>query len=152
LVHRLQTTTVLATGLGLNLIGATGLALSVVFGWPLPLLLGSLFVMVSAVGLVFPTATALALADFPDRAGAASSLLGLLQFLAGALAAPLVGIAGGGTAVPLGVVALAASASGMAIFATMVVPVLRRRSVPSVPARSAGERPGTDPPPVPETG
>jgi DHA1 family bicyclomycin/chloramphenicol resistance-like MFS transporter len=152
LVHRLQTTTVLAIGLGLNLTGAIGVALSVIFGWPLPLLLGSLFVMVSAVGFIFPTATGLALADYPDRAGAASSLLGLLQFLAGALAAPLVGIGGEGTAVPLGLVALTASGSGMAVFLALVVPALHRRAAVSGRTRSVGERSETEPPPVPETG
>ena len=91
-------------------------------------LLGSLFVMVSAVGLVFPTATALAMADYPDRAGAASSLLGLGQFSAGAIAAPLVGIAGQATAVPLGVVALTASSSAALVFLLVVVPVLRARA------------------------
>jgi DHA1 family bicyclomycin/chloramphenicol resistance-like MFS transporter len=88
--------------------------------------------MVSALGLVFPTATALAMADYPDRAGAASSLLGLGQFVFGAVVAPLVGIAGEGTAVPLGVVALTASACASLVFVALVLPsvrVARRRDV-----------------------
>jgi DHA1 family bicyclomycin/chloramphenicol resistance-like MFS transporter len=128
LVHRLSTATVLSIGLGLNLLGATGLAVSVIAGAGLPVLLVSLFVMVSAVGLVFPTATALAMTDYPERAGAASSLLGLCQFSAGAVAAPLVGIAGQSSAVPLGVVALSASALGALVFVLVVVPVLRART------------------------
>jgi MFS transporter, DHA1 family, multidrug resistance protein len=84
-------------------------------------------VMVSALGLVFPTSTTLALADYPDQAGTASSLLGLGQFLAGAVAAPLVGVAGTQSAVPLGIVALSASLGATAVFSTLVVPVLRRR-------------------------
>ncbi len=40
-------------------------------------------------------------------AGTASALLGLIQFLVGALAAPLVGVAGPETAVPMGVVMVA---------------------------------------------
>jgi len=127
LVRRVQTVTVLTFGLGLNLLGALGLAITVFLGLGLPMLLGSLFVMVSAVGFIFPTATALAMADYPDRAGAASSLLGLGQFSAGAIAAPLVGIAGQATAVPLGVVALTASACGALVFALVVVPELRAR-------------------------
>ena len=99
----------LALGLLVNLVGATGLAVTVLSGLGLPFLLGSLFVMVSALGLVFPTSTALALADYPDRAGAASSLLGLGQYVLGAVVAPLVGLAGQGTAVPLGLVAVSCS-------------------------------------------
>jgi MFS transporter, DHA1 family, multidrug resistance protein len=127
LVRRMPTATVLSIGIGLNLTGASGLAITVVFGLGLPMLLGSLFVMVSAVGFIFPTATAMAMADYPDRAGAASSLLGLGQFLAGAVAAPLVGIAGQGSAVPLGIVALTASGCGACVFVLVVVPVLRAR-------------------------
>ena len=41
-----------------------------------------------------PNATALALADHPRVAGSASALLGVLQFIVGAAAAPLVGVAG----------------------------------------------------------
>jgi hypothetical protein len=44
------------------------------------------------------------------RGGSASALLGLCQFVFGAAAAPLVGIAGTGTAVPMAVV-IAASAA-----------------------------------------
>jgi DHA1 family bicyclomycin/chloramphenicol resistance-like MFS transporter len=84
--------------------------------------------MVSAVGFIFPTATTLAMEDYPDRAGAASSLLGLGQFSAGAIAAPLVGIAGQATAVPLAVVTLTASACGAIVFGLVVVPVLRART------------------------
>ena len=118
---------VLALGLGLNLVGALALAVTVLTALGLPFLVGSLLVMVSAVGLVFPTSTALALADYPEQAGTASSLLGLGQYVAGALAAPLVGIAGTGTAVPLGVVCLSASTGASLVFATLVVPVVLAR-------------------------
>ncbi len=66
--------------------------------------LAPMFVIVSSLAFVLPNATALALADHPAVAGTASALLGLIQFLVGAIAAPLVGVAGPGTAVPMGVV------------------------------------------------
>jgi MFS transporter, DHA1 family, multidrug resistance protein len=118
---------VLALGLGLNLLGAVGVAVATLSGLGLPWLIGSLFVMVSAVGMVFPTATTLALSDYPHQAGSASSLLGLGQYVVGAVAAPLVGVAGEETAVPLGLVTLTASLAAMVVFTTMVVPALRRR-------------------------
>jgi len=129
LARRWSATRVLAPGLLLNLLGALALAAAVLTGLGLPFLVASLLVMVSAVGLIFPTSTALSLADYPHQAGTASSLLGLCQYIAGAAAAPLVGIAGAQTAVPLGVVALSASAGASLVFAILVVPagLARRR-------------------------
>jgi MFS transporter, DHA1 family, multidrug resistance protein len=63
-----------------------------------------MFVIVSGLAFVLPNATALALADHPAVAGTASALLGVIQFMVGAIAAPLVGVAGPDTAVPMGVV------------------------------------------------
>ena len=126
LAHRWSPHRVLALGLLMNLLGAVGLAVTVLVGLGLPYLLGSLFVMVSALGLVFPTSTALALADHPERAGAASSLLGLGQYLMGAIVAPLVGLGGEDTAVPLGIVAVSCSAAASVIFFGVAIPALRR--------------------------
>lgn len=116
---------VLAVGLGLNLLGATGLAVSTLAGLSLPFVIGSLFVMVSAVGLVLPTSSALAMADYPDLAGSASALLGLGQFVLGAVVAPLVGIAGQDTAVPLGLVAVSCSLGATLVFTLVARPQLR---------------------------
>ena len=63
-----------------------------------------LFVVVSSFAFALPNATALALADHPGVAGAASALLGVIQFVSGAAIAPLVGVAGTDTAVPMAVV------------------------------------------------
>ena len=102
-----------------QLTGAAGLLASVLSGAGLAALLVSLFAVVSSIGLVLPNATALALADHPRTAGSASALLGLAQFLFGAIAAPLVGIGGTGTAVPMAVViAVAAAAAGVAAYST----------------------------------
>lgn len=152
LVHKTATVNVLAIGIGLNLLGALGLLTAVLSGLALPFVLASLLVMVCAVGFIFPTATALAMADHPERAGAASSLFGLGQFSAGAVAAPLVGIAGAGTAVPLGVVAATASGTGALIFVIVVLPELRRRSRNAARRGPAGTDQRADPPGVPRAG
>lgn len=120
-------TRVLALGLAINLTGATALLITVISGLPLAALIGSLVVMVCAVGVIFPTANALAMADYPDLAGTASSLQGLSQFAFGAIAAPLVGIAGDHTAVPLGIVTTSVSVCAMASFVSLVLPVVRAR-------------------------
>lgn len=118
---------VLGLGLSLNLLGALGVLVSVLAGLGLVPLLVALWVMVSPVGLVFPTATTLALADYPHQAGRASSLLGLGQYIAGALVAPLVGLGGEDTAVPLGLVVVAVSLLASVLFWSLVVRTLRSR-------------------------
>jgi DHA1 family bicyclomycin/chloramphenicol resistance-like MFS transporter len=70
-------------------------------------LLVPMFAIVSSLAFVLPNATALALADHAGVAGTASALLGVIQFLVGAVAAPFVGVAGPDTAVPMGVVMVA---------------------------------------------
>jgi MFS transporter, DHA1 family, multidrug resistance protein len=120
-------TRVLALGLTINLTGATALLVTVITGLPLGALIGALVIMVCAVGLIFPTANALAMADYPDLAGTASSLQGLSQFMFGAVAAPLVGIAGEHTALPLGIVTTTVSLCAMASFVGLVFPVVRVR-------------------------
>lgn len=117
---------VLALGLALNLVGAMGVAVSTLAGLGLPFLAAALFVLVAPVGMVFPTTMSLAMSGYPHRAGGASSLLGLGQYVFGAIAAPLVGIAGEQSAVPLGVVTVVASSAAAAVFLTLVRPALRR--------------------------
>ena len=120
-------TRVLGLGLTINLLGATALLMTVISGLPLAALIGALVIMVCAVGLIFPTANALAMADYPDLAGTASSLQGLSQFVFGAVAAPLVGIAGDQTALPLGIVTTSVSVCAMTSFAVLVRPLARAR-------------------------
>lgn len=118
---------VLGLGLAMNLLGAAGVLVTVLAGWGLVPLLVALWVMVSPIGLIFPTSTTLAMADYPHQAGRASSLLGLGQYIAGALVAPLVGLGGEGTAVPLGLVVVAASLLAAVVFWLLIVRTLRQR-------------------------
>ncbi len=109
-----------------------GVALLVVVlagGIGLPGILPCLFVCVSSVGLVIPNATALALTDYPHAAGSAAAVLGTAQFVFGGAAAPLVGVAGRETAVPMalmmalfGVGALVALELGHQVRRLRVVP------------------------------
>jgi DHA1 family bicyclomycin/chloramphenicol resistance-like MFS transporter len=70
----------------------------------------------SALGMVLPNTTALALDLHPVRAGAASALLGAAQSLCGAVVAPVVGLAGSGTATPMALAMTAAAAGGLVAF------------------------------------
>ncbi|MFE0702884.1 Bcr/CflA family multidrug efflux MFS transporter [Streptomyces sp. NPDC058872] len=75
-----------------------------------------LFVLMSAMGLTLPNTNAQALLRTPHAAGSASALLGTSSFLIGAVASPLVGIAGEHTAVPMAVVQLGCAALALACF------------------------------------
>lgn len=68
-----------------------------------------LFAADAGMGLIFGTATALALSAAPRAAGSASAVLGATQFLLAAAVSPLVSVAGEHTAGPLGIVMVCCS-------------------------------------------
>jgi MFS transporter, DHA1 family, multidrug resistance protein len=106
--------------LGALVVGSTaGLALLVFGGTGTGGLAGvlvPLWLMVAAIGLTFPNGPALALSRHGERAGAAAALLGAVQFGLGGLAAPMVGLLGGGT-VAIAVVSATAmlAATGLSV-------------------------------------
>jgi DHA1 family bicyclomycin/chloramphenicol resistance-like MFS transporter len=99
--------------------GGVALLIAVLAHAGLPGVLPALFVVVASNGLVAPNATALALADHGDVAGSASALLGVAQFAVGAVAAPLVGIGGSHTDVPMAVVIAALGLVALAAAGTL---------------------------------
>lgn len=106
----------LATGILVAGIGAAGLLVAGLTAVPLWVVIVSLFLLASGVAISSPPATTLALIEYPQIAGTASSLLGMVRFGFGGVAAPLVGVAGALSILPLGVVTtvavlLAAAAS-----------------------------------------
>jgi DHA1 family bicyclomycin/chloramphenicol resistance-like MFS transporter len=123
LVGRISERALLRSGLLLGVTGGALVLASALFRAPLALLLVSLFLLVSSIGLVMPNASSLALASHARSAGAASALLGVLQFVVGAVATPLVGLGGTGTAVPM-----AATMAGFAVLALVAYLTLARES------------------------
>jgi DHA1 family bicyclomycin/chloramphenicol resistance-like MFS transporter len=104
LVERVGPRRLLATGVGAGaLAGLALLAVVLVDGIGLGGILPCLFVVTACLGFVMPNATALALPYNPPAAGCASGLLGVLMLVVGAAGAPLVGVAGDRSAVPMGV-------------------------------------------------
>jgi MFS transporter, DHA1 family, multidrug resistance protein len=94
----------LAIGIGVTGAGALGLLITGLTDAPLPVVIVSLLALASGVAISSPPATTLALADWPQMAGTASSLLGMVRFGFGGISAPLVGVAGAATVLPLGTV------------------------------------------------
>ncbi|MER7502521.1 multidrug effflux MFS transporter [Nonomuraea pusilla] len=116
---RVEPARLVAAGLVVTVAGAALLLVAALSGLGLAAIVAGLFVIMLGQGLVLPGTGALALAGQPQQvAGSASALLGVLQFALGALAAPLVGLAGAGTAVPMAVVmtVLLAGASATFVF------------------------------------
>lgn len=107
LIRRFGTLDVLTFAIGLSVLaaglvvvaGATGVGGLV--GVLLPLML-----VMAAAGLSLPNTPALALDRHGEVAGTAAALLGFSQFGVGAVVAPLVGLLGGTSAVPMGAVML----------------------------------------------
>lgn len=122
LVGRVPERALLLSGLLLGVFGGVSVLASAFLRAPLGFLLVSLFLLVSSIGLVMPNASSLALASHARSAGAASALLGVLQFVVGAVATPLVGLGGPGTAVPM-----AATMAGFAVLALLAYLSLTRR-------------------------
>lgn len=94
----------LAVGVAVTGLGSIGLLIGGLLTQPLWVVIVSLFALSSGVAITAPPATTLALSDYPQMAGTASSLLGMVRFGFGGIAAPFVGVAGALSMLPLGTV------------------------------------------------
>ncbi|MFE4216818.1 multidrug effflux MFS transporter [Streptomyces sp. NPDC056844] len=125
LVGRVSLDKALGFGLAVITVAAVALLLmtSGVFGEVglVPVAAG-LFVLMSAMGLAMPNTNTQALMRTRHAAGSASALLGTSQFLIGAIASPLVGIAGERTAVPMALVQVVCALSATACFLLLCRP------------------------------
>ena len=122
----------LVVGLVMCTLGSLGLLAAGLAAMPVAVVIVSLLTMVSGVAVTTPPTTTIALAGYPQIAGTASSLLGMARFAFGGLAAPLVGVAGDDTMLPLGIVTVASVALAAASV-TLFTP--RRRAVEPTPSR-----------------
>ncbi|MGJ5751081.1 DHA1 family bicyclomycin/chloramphenicol resistance-like MFS transporter [Streptomyces puniciscabiei] len=125
LVGRVALEKVLACGLAVIVLAAAALLLmsTGAFGEAgLPPVAAALFVLMSAMGVTLPNAQSLALLRTRHAAGSASALLGTSSFLVGAVASPVVGVAGEHTAVPMAMVQLVAALVAAASFMGMCRP------------------------------
>lgn len=94
----------LFSGLSLCTIGGILLLLTILVGGGLIPILICLFAVVSSVGIVGATSFSLAMQDQGETAGSASALIGLLPLLLGGCVAPLVGLGGVESALPMAIV------------------------------------------------
>ncbi|MGN7456043.1 multidrug effflux MFS transporter [Paenibacillus pasadenensis] len=120
LVLRYSTERLLRTGVWFAMAGGASLLLSALLDLGLWAVLASLFVVVSSVGIVGTCASSLAMENAGQAAGSASALLGMLQFLTGALASPLSGLGGVSSALPLALVIAGAQALALLAMAALL--------------------------------
>ncbi|MCP1354009.1 multidrug effflux MFS transporter [Aneurinibacillus migulanus] len=120
LAGKVSETRLLVTGLGLAALGGIILLAMILIGAGLLSVMIPLFFVVSSVGIVTTTGFSLAMQNQERSAGSASALLGLLPFIFGAIAAPLVGLGGSHTAVPMGIVIAVSEVGAIVCYALMV--------------------------------
>lgn len=114
LAGRIPTRTVILVGQIAAL--AAGIAMligAVWFNTPLIVAIVAFFVMMSAQGLIGPNGGALASATVPDHPGSGSAVLGFVQWVAAGTIAPLAGLGGEHTAIPMASLMIAGAAVSM---------------------------------------
>jgi DHA1 family bicyclomycin/chloramphenicol resistance-like MFS transporter len=120
LAGRIGETKLLLTGLGIATVGGILLLAMILLGAGLAAILPPLFMVVSSVGMVSSASFSLAMQNQGGAAGSASALLGLLSYVSGGIVAPLAGIAGNHSAVPMGIIIAAAEAGAVLSYATLI--------------------------------
>lgn len=120
LAGRVREATLFVSGLIIAACGGVTLLMMIVMDGGLLTILLPLFLVVSSVGVVTTAGFSLAMQDQKEAAGSASALLGLLSFIFGAILAPLVGIGGSQTAVPMGVVIASADVGALLCYMLFV--------------------------------
>ena len=122
LVVRIGVDGTLGVGAAMLALGGVGMVATIAFGLKSPFLLVlPVSIYLAGLGTLLPQAIAGAMGPFPDRAGAASSLLGFIQQSAAAICGALVGWLLGANAWPL-----AAAVASMGC-ATLAIWLLTRR-------------------------
>ncbi|WP_446715878.1 Bcr/CflA family multidrug efflux MFS transporter [Bacillus sp. OTU2372] len=101
--------TFLKIGLAISTIAGAWLLVALLLKAPLFAVAIPIFFFVGSISIIGTTSFALAIETQGHIAGSASALLGLLPFVLGSLTAPLVGIAGAYTGVPMGVIIFCSS-------------------------------------------
>lgn len=101
--------TFLKIGLGLSNTSAIFLLTAISLKAPLLFVAIPIFFLVMSISIIGTSSFSLAMETKGHVAGSASALLGVLPFLLGSLTAPLVGVAGEYSALPMGIIILSAS-------------------------------------------
>jgi MFS transporter, DHA1 family, multidrug resistance protein len=137
LAGRVSTQAIVGVGLAATAVAAALLLAGALAGMPLPVALVGFFVLMSAQGLVGPNAGALASAEVPDEPGTGSALLGFLQWTMAGIIAPLAGLGGEHTAVPMAAILVVLTVVSVVALTVLAQPgyqdVNERRAITALP-------------------
>lgn len=121
LLDRFPPRTLLVSTLGISAVAASGVLAGAIAASQL-LLTATLLAFIASLGMVMPNGTSLALDRHAHHAGTAAALMGALQSMIGSLAAPLVGLGGEGSAVPMAAVLAVSAALSLTAALTLARP------------------------------
>lgn len=110
---------------GALLMAAAGSVLLLASFWwelPLPAVIVLLFLTVSPLSMMGTSSFSMAMQDQGRSAGSASALIGFFSMISGAVMAPVVGIAGDHTAIPMGIVMVIGEIGALLTFYALIYP------------------------------
>ena len=114
LAGRVATRKVILVGQIAALAAGVGMVIGALwFDTPLLVAIVCFFVLMTAQGLIGPNGGALASAEVPEHPGTGSALLGFVQWVAAGTIAPIAGLGGEDTAVPMALLMIAGAAVSM---------------------------------------
>lgn len=120
LAGRFNEVKLLVAGLSIAAVGGVALLAMLLAHAELILVLIPLFFVVASVGMVSTMGFSLAMQGQGQSAGSASALQGLMSFMFGSIVAPFVGIAGSGTAIPMGIIIAALDVCALLLYFLLV--------------------------------
>ncbi|MFG0215628.1 multidrug effflux MFS transporter [Brevibacillus porteri] len=120
LAGKVKETSLFIAGITIAAVGGILLLVMILLQAGLIAVLVPLFFIVSSVGIVGATGFSLAMQNQSKAAGSASALQGLLSFISGGIVAPLVGISGEHTAVPMGIIIALSTIGAIICYVVMV--------------------------------
>ena len=107
-------------------VGSVLLLSCFVSAMPLTIVVVVLFVTISTLSALGTSSFSLAMQAQGRSAGSASALIGFFSMISGAVMAPVVGIAGSYTALPMGIVMVAGELGALLTFYKFILPVHRQ--------------------------
>jgi DHA1 family bicyclomycin/chloramphenicol resistance-like MFS transporter len=112
----------LRASLWIAVVGSAVLLASFFAQAPLPVIVVVLFITVSTLSALGTSSFSLAMQSQGRNAGSASALIGFFSMISGAVMAPVVGIAGSYTAIPMGVVMVVGELGALLSFYGLIYP------------------------------
>lgn len=118
LVDQMSETKILALGQLIQMIGIILVSIILLFHLPVVLLFVGFFLMISPVSMIGTVGFSIAMQVQNRGAGSASAILGLMQFLAGGLLSPVVGVMGEQSVIPFIIIIVVCSISAQLLRVT----------------------------------